>query len=158
MKKSFISIAFFFFFFSVTFAQSWVDGYYKKDGTYVPGHFKSNSNNTTLDNYSTKGNINPFTGEKGYKDPYKTSTSYKAFDYNSYDYNLNNNTEKKKTYDWNNNSIWNSDVKVKSYLKDDGNNVESYYRTKPNNSLWDNYSTEGNYNPYTGKKGTKKIK
>jgi hypothetical protein len=146
MKKFFISIIVFLFCFSLTFAQTWVNGYYKKDGTYVPGHFRSNSNNTSFDNYSTKGNINPFTGEKGYKDPYGSSNSFKSFDFNNNDFNLNNN------------SIWNNDVKVKSYFRDDGTNVESYYRTKPNNSMWDNYSTEGNNNPYTGKEGNKKIK
>lgn len=158
MKNFFISAIVFLFCISVTFAQTWIDGYYKKDGTYVPGHFKSNSNNTSLDNYSTKGNINPFTGEKGYKDPYESSNSFKSFDYNNYDFDMNYNSKKNNTYNLENNSTWNNDVKVKSYFKDDGTNVESYYRTKPNNSLWDNYSTEGNYNPYTGKKGNKKIK
>ncbi len=158
MKKYFVPIALSWFFFSITFAQTWVDGYYKKDGTYVPGHFRSNPNNTTLDNYSTKGNINPFTGEIGYKDPLKTSNSYKMFEYDSYSDIIDNNNKKIKSYEWDNNSIWNSDVKVKSYLRSDGISVESYYRTKPNNSLFDNYSTEGNYNPYTGKRGTKKIK
>ncbi|MFN3874238.1 MAG: hypothetical protein ACK4R9_14660, partial [Ignavibacterium sp.] len=68
MKNLLLIISIFFFSLSLTFAQTWVDGYYKKDGTYVPGHYKTNSNITTFDNYSTKGNINPFTGEKGYKD------------------------------------------------------------------------------------------
>jgi len=138
------------------FSQTWVDGYFKKDGTYVPGHFKSNSNSTTWDNYSTKGNVNPFTSEKGYKDPYSTSKKSDLFNSNSYDYDLNK-TQKKSNNDWNN-SIWNNDVKVKDYFKSNGTEVESYYRTSTNNSLWDNYSTQGNYNPYTGKKGTKKIK
>lgn len=137
----------------ITIAQTWVDGYYRNDGTYVQGHFRSNSNNTTLDNYSTKGNINPFTGEKGYKDPYSTSNNSLYFNNNSYDYNSN-----KKDYYWNNKSSWNNDVKVNSYYNNNGTEVESHYRTKPNNSIWDNYSTEGNYNPYTGEKGTKKIK
>lgn len=157
MKNLTFIIVLFFFSIPIVFAQTWVDGYYKKDGTYVPGHFRSNSNSTTFDNYSTKGNINPFTNEKGYKDPYSTSNKSNYFNYNTYDYNTNSN-KKKNDYDWNNNSIWNNDVKVNSFYKDNGTEVESYYRTEPNNSLWDNYSTQGNYNPYTGKKGTKKIK
>lgn len=139
MKKIIISMFFFVISLSLTMAQTWVNGYYKSDGTYVPGHFRSNSNNTTLDNYSTKGNVNPFTGERGYKDPFESSNSYRSFN-NNYNLELNN------------------DVKVKSYFKDNGTQVESYYRTKPNNSLWDNYSTQGNYNPYTGKTGNKKIR
>ncbi len=41
-------------------------GYYKPStGTYVQGHFKTTTNSTNHDNYSTYGNCNSFTGEKG---------------------------------------------------------------------------------------------
>jgi hypothetical protein len=41
-------------------------GYYKPStGTYVRPHFKTNINGTNGDNYSTKGNINPWTGIRG---------------------------------------------------------------------------------------------
>ena len=55
-------------------ADSYVNGYVKKDGTYVPPHFKSNNDNNAWNNYSTKGNANPYTGEKGYVDPYKSNS------------------------------------------------------------------------------------
>ena len=42
-----------------------VKGYYRNNGTYVPPHYRSNPNNTTDDNWSTKGNRNPSTGENG---------------------------------------------------------------------------------------------
>lgn len=45
----------------------WQEGYTRKDGTTVKGHYKSNSNKTKDDNWSTKGNTNPFTGKKGKK-------------------------------------------------------------------------------------------
>ena len=49
-------------------------------------------------------------------------------------------------------------TKVKSYYKKStGTYVNSYYRSSPNKTKLDNYSTKGNYNPYTGKKGTKNI-
>lgn len=48
-----------------SYADEWVDGYTKRDGTYVNGHFKSSPNSTNLDNYSTQGNSNPYTGESG---------------------------------------------------------------------------------------------
>ncbi|WP_263833728.1 hypothetical protein [Sulfurospirillum oryzae] len=48
-----------------------------------------------------------------------------------------------------------SDVSVKGYTKKDGTHVSAYKRTSPNSSKSDNYSTKGNVNPYTGKKGTK---
>lgn len=34
----------------------WVKGYYKKDGTYVNGYWKSNPNGLKYDNYSFDGN------------------------------------------------------------------------------------------------------
>lgn len=45
-------------------------GYVKKDGTYVAPSRATNPNDTKLDNYSSKGNINPYTGKEGTKDPY----------------------------------------------------------------------------------------
>ena len=46
-------------------ADNWVNGYQKKDGTYVQGHMKSDSDNYRSNNYSSQGNTNPYTGEKG---------------------------------------------------------------------------------------------
>jgi len=51
------------------FAQVHVNGYTKKDGTYVAPHERTAPNNTNLDNYSTKGNVNPYTGQPGTKEP-----------------------------------------------------------------------------------------
>lgn len=47
-----------------------VKGYVKKNGTYVAPHYKSKSNSTASDNYSVKGNSNPYTGAKGTRSPY----------------------------------------------------------------------------------------
>lgn len=44
-----------------------VSGYFKKSGTYVQPHHKTTPNKTKIDNYSTKGNSNLFTGKAGYK-------------------------------------------------------------------------------------------
>ena len=47
-------------------------------------------------------------------------------------------------------------IRVKSYYKPSrGTYVMPSYRTSPNRTKLDNWSTKGNYNPYTGKKGTK---
>lgn len=43
-----------------------VDGYIKKDGTLVDPYVRTKANSTLDDNYSTKGNENPYTGQKGY--------------------------------------------------------------------------------------------
>lgn len=60
---------------SFSFADQYVNGYYKNNGTYVNGHMKTNSNNTKIDNYSTYGNTNPYNGKEGTK---------KYNDYNNY--------------------------------------------------------------------------
>ncbi len=45
-----------------------VRGYYKPStGTYVAPHYRSSPNSSRYDNYSTKGNSNPYTGKKGSK-------------------------------------------------------------------------------------------
>lgn len=44
-----------------------VNGYYKNNGTYVKEHYRTKANNDKSDNFSSKGNINPYTGKKGYK-------------------------------------------------------------------------------------------
>ena len=46
-------------------ATEFVKGYVKKDGTYVAPHVRSSPNNVQWDNYSTKGNTNPYTGQQG---------------------------------------------------------------------------------------------
>ncbi len=39
-----------------------VKSYYRKDGTYVQGHERTNPNNTQTDNYGYPGNYNPNNG------------------------------------------------------------------------------------------------
>lgn len=43
----------------------------RRDGAYVPGHQRSNPNNTQRDNWTTKGNTNPYTGKQGTRTPYR---------------------------------------------------------------------------------------
>ena len=43
-----------------------VHSYNKKGGTHVQSYRRTTSNHTTKDNYSHKGNANPYTGKKGY--------------------------------------------------------------------------------------------
>ena len=44
----------------------WVKGHYRSNGTYVEGHYRTAANHTNVDNFSTKGNTNPYTSEKGW--------------------------------------------------------------------------------------------
>jgi hypothetical protein len=68
-------------------AQTYVHGYTKKDGTFVAPHYRSSPNSTKLDNYSTKGNINPYTGKLGTKDvssdPFNSTGSLGSSPYGS---------------------------------------------------------------------------
>lgn len=45
-------------------------------------------------------------------------------------------------------------VQRDGYIRKDGMYVAPSYSTRPNGTKADNYSTQGNYNPYTGKAGT----
>lgn len=42
-----------------------VRGYVRKDGTYVAPHYRSAPDQSFQNNWSTKGNFNPYTGEEG---------------------------------------------------------------------------------------------
>ena len=50
-----------------------VNGYYKKNGTYVQPHYRTHQDSTPDNNYSTIGNTNPYTGKAGTVDPYRGS-------------------------------------------------------------------------------------
>lgn len=76
MKKLLISLLLGIFVFSILTptsveAASKVKGYTKKNGTYVQPHYRSSPNRSKLDNWSTRGNYNPYTGRKGTVNPYK---------------------------------------------------------------------------------------
>lgn len=46
-----------------------VRGHVRKDGTYVQPHRATNQNTTQRDNWSSKPNVNPYTGKPGEKEP-----------------------------------------------------------------------------------------
>ena len=46
-----------------------VNGYTRKNGVYVQPHYRSSPNSNVYDNWSTKGNVNPYTGKMGAKNP-----------------------------------------------------------------------------------------
>lgn len=47
------------------FADEYVHGYVRQDGTYVQPYYRSSPNGTVMDNYSYRGNVNPYTGSVG---------------------------------------------------------------------------------------------
>lgn len=60
-------------------ADQYVKGHTRSDGTYVAPYVRSSPNNVQYDNYSTKGNSNPYTGERGSQ----RDTTYDYKPYNS---------------------------------------------------------------------------
>src|SRR5262245_33139475 len=60
-----------------------VNGYYRSNGTYVQPHYRSAPDGNFYNNWSTKGNVNPFTGEPGTKtvNPNKGSYGVGSFPY-----------------------------------------------------------------------------
>lgn len=64
MLKIFLAILFLLSCSTFSYAK-YVRGYTTKSGKYVSGYYRSNKNKTVTDNYSYKGNYNPYTGKKG---------------------------------------------------------------------------------------------
>src|SRR5690554_1506208 len=78
MKKLiFCALSLLFFTFK-SFAQSvqYQRGYVKTNGTYVQPHYKTKSNNTNTDNFSTQSNTNIYTGKKGTRAKDYSSEAY----------------------------------------------------------------------------------
>ena len=76
MNKTIIAIAILILSAQVAAADTYVRGYMKSNGTYVQPHYRSDANGTTLDNWSTKGNVNPYTGQYGTRPAYPSAPSY----------------------------------------------------------------------------------
>lgn len=76
MKTAIVFIAFAAMFAGTSSAQVYVNPYIDKNGEAHPGHFRTKPNSTDLDNYSTKGNINPYTGQEGTKTPRYEQPAY----------------------------------------------------------------------------------
>lgn len=104
-------------------AQVRVRGYFRKDGTYVAPHYRSRPDGNFYNNWSTKGNINPYTGGPGTKVTAPSRSS--------------------------------GDVFVEGYFRGDGTYVAPHHRSRPDGNFYDNWSTKGNVNPYSGDEGTR---
>ena len=93
----------------------YVEGYTKSNGTYVDGYYRTEANDYNLDNFSAKGNYNPYTGDIGtieYDSPYNSynstsdyssSSSYYDTDYSSditFDTDYSSSYESTYSYDY----------------------------------------------------------
>lgn len=61
-------------------STTYQSGYYRSNGTYVQGHYKTKRNNTNRDNYSTQDNYNYYNNTKGYR---AKDYSTEAYNYGS---------------------------------------------------------------------------
>jgi hypothetical protein len=57
-------------------APLYYNGYTKQNGNYVAPHYQTAPNNNPYDNYSTRGNVNPYTGQPGTVAPQQDSNPY----------------------------------------------------------------------------------
>ncbi|HFX6175628.1 TPA: hypothetical protein ACNIH0_003797 [Acinetobacter baumannii] len=104
------------FYISFVHAGVAVRGYYRKNGTYVSPHIRSNPDGRLYNNWSTVGNVNPYNGKVGTK---TTSSS------GSYPYNY---TQPNTIYDQSSSSNQNEVPKqtVDENLKKDSREVAHY--------------------------------
>ena len=60
-----------------------VSGYERKDGTYVAPYERTKANNTSDDNFGTRGNYNPYTGKTGTgaTDADKSDSKYNGYNF-----------------------------------------------------------------------------
>lgn len=50
-------------------ADQYVRGHYRNDGTYVQPHYRSSPDSSYNNNWSVTPNVNPYTGERGTRQP-----------------------------------------------------------------------------------------
>jgi hypothetical protein len=53
-------------------ADTYVNGYTRRDGTYVAPHYRTAPDSNRYNNYSSQGMVNPYTGRNGTASPYGT--------------------------------------------------------------------------------------
>ena len=85
MKKAILFIVFLFAA-ANSFAQStvYVQGYTRSNGTYVQGHYRTAPDATIINNWSTVGNVNPYTGKPGTVSYSSSTSSYSTYSSPSY--------------------------------------------------------------------------
>lgn len=69
-------------------AQVNVQGYTRRDGTYVQPHQRTAPDSNPFNNYSAQGNVNPYTGQQGNVNPYNNPPSGNSYNngFNSNNY------------------------------------------------------------------------
>jgi hypothetical protein len=112
-------------------ADQWVNGYFRKVGTYVQGYWRSEPDQKYWNNWSSWGNTNPYTGKKGYDLPkaeeYDKNPSYYDYQYRPPNYSQGSRVQSSPLYDYT------PSYQTQSYPQ--YNYTPSYqYQSKPLNS------------------------
>jgi hypothetical protein len=145
---------------SICLGQVRVRGYYRKDGTYVRPHYRSNPDGNPYNNWSYPGNTNPYTGKAAGGNPetylanyYKTKSSYNrtyyVYDSDKFDdyYTLTNLTDYRGMSDYNNyytskgSIVYDSKRKFKLY--DNSNTYVGYVKMSMSRKKFTIYDIEG---------------
>lgn len=58
--------------------DTYTQGYYRQNGTYVQPHYSTAPDSNPYNNYSSQPNVNPYTGQAGTVDPYAPKPLYTA--------------------------------------------------------------------------------
>lgn len=89
MKTIIFALLSLFVLFQSAFADQWVNGYTRKDGTQVDGYHRSSPDSSYNNNWSVQGNQNPYTGSYGTSSPTwnDRTPSYNEKTYGSPGYN-----------------------------------------------------------------------
>ena len=69
MKTIYITLTLILALAGIVAAGEYVSPYFRSDGTLVQGHYRSSADSSHNNNYSTRGNTNPYTGERGTQAP-----------------------------------------------------------------------------------------
>lgn len=70
-------------------------------------------------------------------------------------YNYGSTSYGSSSYDTSSYGVNTTSTYVNGYTKSNGTYVQGHYRSSQNSTNHDNYSTSGNYNPYTGTTGSR---
>ena len=56
-------------------------GYVTRNGTYVAPHYQTRPDGNPFNNYSTQGNVNPYTGQAGTVNPYAITPAAPSYNF-----------------------------------------------------------------------------
>ncbi|NRD78467.1 hypothetical protein HPT25_13955 [Bacillus sp. BRMEA1] len=130
-------------------ASVYVHGYYRKDGTYVRPHYRSDPDGNFNNNWSTKGNINPYTGEEGTKThpEYPSGGNNNVPDQSNSTNQYDDNTQQDSTYNNDTNQDDDNTQQDSTYNSD-----TNQYDDKTEDSTNSSSSTDSNDSTYSESK------